>query len=88
MNEAEATELIQFAFQTLLKISAPIVITAMVVGTLIALFQALTQIQEITLTFIPKIVAVLFVASIASSFMAAQINILATLSYSRISSGF
>ncbi len=88
MNEAEATELIQFAFQTLLKISAPIVITAMVVGTLIALFQALTQIQEITLTFIPKIVAVLFVASIASSFMAAQINILATLSYSRISTGF
>ncbi len=88
MNEAEATELIQFAFQTLLKISAPIVITAMVVGTLIALFQALTQIQEITLTFIPKIVAVLFVASIAGSFMAAQINILATLSFSRISSGF
>lgn len=88
MNEAEATELIQFAFQTLLKISAPIVITAMVVGTLIALFQALTQIQEITLTFIPKIVAVLFVASIAGSFMAAQINILATLSFSRISTGF
>ena len=88
MNEAEAIELIQFAFQTLLKISAPIVITAMIVGTVIALFQALTQIQEITLTFIPKIVAVLLVASVAGSYMAAQVSILANLSFSRISTGF
>ncbi len=88
MNEAEAAELIQFSFQTLLKISAPIVITAMAVGTLIALFQALTQIQEVTLTFVPKIVAVLFVASIAAPYMAAQVNILATMSFSRISTGF
>ena len=88
MNETEALEIVQFAFQILLKVSAPIVITAMLVGTLIALFQALTQIQEITLTFIPKIVAVLFIASIASPFMASQINLLANLSYSRISTGF
>ena len=88
MNETEALEIIQFAFQILLKVSAPIVITAMLVGTLIALFQALTQIQEITLTFIPKIVAVLFIASIASPFMASQISLLANLSFSRISTGF
>ena len=88
MNEAEAIELVQFAFKTLLKVSAPIVITAMLVGTVIALLQALTQIQEITLTFIPKIVAVLVVASLAAPFMAAQINLLSTLAYSRISSGF
>lgn len=88
MNEADALELIQFSFKTLLKISAPVVITAMIVGTLIALLQALTQIQEITLTFIPKIVAVLVVASIAAPYMASQINHLATLSYSRISTGF
>ena len=88
MNEADALELIQFAFQTLLKISAPIVITAMLVGTLISLLQALTQIQEITLTFIPKIVAVLVVASIAAPYMASQINNLSTLSFSRISTGF
>ncbi len=88
MNEADAAELIQFSFQTLLKISAPIVVTAMMIGTLIALFQALTQIQEVTLTFVPKIVAVLFVASLAAPYMAAQINILATMSFSRISAGF
>lgn len=88
MNEAEALEMMQFSFQVLLKISAPIVITAMAVGTIIALFQALTQIQEITLTFIPKIVAVLLVSSLAAPFMASQLNLLAILAYSRISSGF
>lgn len=88
MNEAEALEIVQFSFQTLMKVSAPIVITAMLVGTLIALLQALTQIQEITLTFIPKIVAVLLVASVSAPFMASQINVLATLAYNRISTGF
>ena len=88
MNEVDALEIVQFAFQVLLKVSAPIVITAMVVGTIIALFQALTQIQEVTLTFIPKIVAVLVVASVAAPFMASQIDILARLAFSRISTGF
>lgn len=85
MNEAEALEIVQFAFQTLLKVSAPMVITAMMVGTSIALLQALTQVQEITLTFIPKIVMVLVVASFASPYIASQLNVLATLSYSKIS---
>ena len=88
MNEVDALELTQFAFQVLLKVSAPIVITAMIVGTAIALFQALTQIQEITLTFIPKIVAVLLVASLAAPFMASQIELLAKLAFSKISGGF
>lgn len=88
MNEAEALEIIQFAFQVLLKVSAPIVITAMMIGTVIALFQALTQIQEVTLTFIPKIVAVMVVASLAAPFMASQLNLLAILTYSKISEGF
>lgn len=88
MNETDALEIIQFSFQILLKVSAPIVITAMLVGTIIALFQALTQIQEVTLTFIPKIVAVLFVSSLAAPFMASQLNLLALLAFSKISTGF
>ena len=88
MNEAEASELIQFAFQTLLNVSAPIVFSAMAIGTIIALFQALTQIQEVTLTFIPKIIVVLIVASFAGPYMAAQMNKLANHSYSKISTGF
>ena len=87
MNAVDALELIQFAFQVLLKVSAPVVITAMVVGTMIALFQALTQIQEMTLTFVPKIVVVLFIASLSAPFMASQINLLAKLTFSKISGG-
>ena len=58
MNEAEALELVQFSFSVLIKTAAPMIITAMAVGTLIALLQALTQIQEMTLTFVPKIIAI------------------------------
>ena len=42
---------------------------AMTVGIVIALLQALTQVQEITLTFIPKIIAILLVASISAPFI-------------------
>ena len=69
MNEAEAMELMQFAFSVLIKASAPMIITAMVVGTLIALLQALTQIQEMTLVFVPKIVAIFIAMIIALPFM-------------------
>ena len=41
--------------------SSPAVIAAMVVGIVIALLQALTQVQEVTLTFVPKILAILIV---------------------------
>jgi flagellar biosynthetic protein FliQ len=58
MNELEVIELGREAIVTLLKISAPIMGMALVVGLIIALFQALTSIQEMTLTFVPKIVVI------------------------------
>jgi flagellar biosynthesis protein FliQ len=48
------------AVYTVLKASAPMLIIALVVGLIISIFQATTQIQEQTLAFVPKIVAVLF----------------------------
>lgn len=47
------------AVYTVLKASAPMMIIALVVGLIISIFQATTQIQEQTLAFVPKIVAVL-----------------------------
>lgn len=47
------------AIYTVLKVSAPMLILALVVGLVISVFQATTQIQEQTLAFVPKIVAVL-----------------------------
>lgn len=48
------------AVYTVLKASAPMMVIALVVGLLISVFQATTQIQEQTLAFVPKILAVLF----------------------------
>jgi len=53
------------ALKMVLLISAPMLIVGLVVGVLISLFQAVTQIQEMTLTFVPKIIVV-FVSMIIS----------------------
>ena len=45
-------------FKTVLIVSAPVLLVSLVVGLVISLFQAVTQIQEFTLTFVPKIIAV------------------------------
>ena len=60
----------------------------MVVGVTIALMQALTQVQEVTLTFIPKIVAILVMIVIAGPFIGGQIYGFTALAYSHIESGF
>ena len=52
---------IQIALQTMLvalKLSAPILVTSLVIGFTISLFQSMTQIQEFTLSFVPKLVGV------------------------------
>jgi len=68
--------------------AAPAVLAAMVVGLTIALFQALTQVQEITLTFIPKILTILIVTSIAAPFMGQVIFSFAEQLFQRIENGF
>ncbi|WP_448383039.1 flagellar biosynthesis protein FliQ [Desulfosoma sp.] len=52
------------ALETMLMVSLPVLLTSLVVGVLISLFQAVTQIQEMTLTFVPKIV-ITFLAILA-----------------------
>lgn len=58
MNEVQALDFAREAIITVLKIGSPIMLIALVVGLTIALFQALTQIQEMTLTFVPKIIVI------------------------------
>lgn len=60
MDPGFVSEIGREAIYVLVMISMPVLIVALVVGLLISLFQALTQIQETTLTFVPKIVAVYF----------------------------
>jgi len=63
MNEIAVLEVGREAVFVILKTAGPIMATGMLIGLIIALFQALTTIQEMTLTFVPKIL-VIFVAMI------------------------
>jgi flagellar biosynthesis protein FliQ len=58
METAEVLEISRQAIFVLLKASIPLMLVALVVGVIISLFQALTQIQEMTLSFVPKIIAI------------------------------
>lgn len=88
MNEADALDIVQAAIWTVLAASGPAVLAAMVVGIVVALLQALTQVQEITLTFVPKILAVLAAVAISAPFIGSQISIFTTMIFSRVQSGF
>ena len=57
MSSALAVDLIRQAITVALLVAAPLLITALAVGILVSLVQAVTQIQEQTLTFIPKLLA-------------------------------
>ena len=58
MNEAAVVEVGREALWVILKIAGPIMAAGLAIGLLIALFQALTTIQEMTLTFVPKIIVI------------------------------
>lgn len=58
MSEAEVLETAKQAILIAIQIGAPVLLVGLVVGVSIALVQALTQVQEITLVFVPKILAI------------------------------
>ncbi len=88
MNEADALDIMQAAVWTVLVAAGPAVLAAMIVGVAIAFIQALTQVQEMTLTFVPKIVTIMIVLGVAAPFVGAQIALFSNLVFSRVQSGF
>ena len=58
MTDSDIIELALLTMQVALKLSAPILVTSLVIGFAISLFQSMTQIQEFTLAFVPKVVGV------------------------------
>jgi flagellar biosynthetic protein FliQ len=74
MTALEAITLGQEAINITLLLSAPPLIVGLVVGLAIAIFQATTQIQEMTITFVPKIVAVMFSLIFFASWMMIKLN--------------
>ena len=74
MNGAEVLDVARDGIWVMIIVAAPMMIVGLVVGIVIALFQALTQIQEQTLVFVPKIIAIFLVMLIALPFMGATMS--------------
>ncbi len=87
MTEVEVLEISRDAIFTLLKVVTPILSVALFVGLIIGIFQALTQIQEMTLAFVPKIVSVFVALILLFPFMLNQMRTLTEGLFNRIVSG-
>ena len=70
MTGAETLDVARDAVWTIVLVSSPLMVVGLVVGVIVSLFQALTQIQEQTLVFMPKILAIFLTLLIALPFMA------------------
>ncbi len=69
MNSQAVLDVLQQAILVTVLVSAPLLLTALVVGLVVSVFQAATQINEMTLSFIPKLLAMFAVALIAGPWM-------------------
>ncbi len=69
MTQTMVLDLLRDGFFTIIIVAGPILMIALVVGLVISIFQATTQIQEQTLSFVPKIIAVFLALILFGSFM-------------------
>src|SRR5207248_266907 len=74
MTGAETLDVARDAIWTIVVVSSPLMVVGLVVGVVVSLFQALTQIQEQTLVFVPKILAIFVTLLIALPFMADSLH--------------
>jgi flagellar biosynthetic protein FliQ len=72
MNTNALMDIGLLAMITAAKLSAPVLITALVVGFAISLIQSITQIQEVTLSFVPKAIAVALVLLVSGHWMISE----------------
>ena len=69
MNQAGVLEISRLTFFVILKAGGPIMAAGLVIGLIIAVFQTLTSIQEMTLTFVPKIIIIFAAVIVFMPFM-------------------
>jgi flagellar biosynthesis protein FliQ len=87
VNGADAVDLVQSAIWMIVVGAGPSVGAAMAVGVTIALLQALTQVQEMTLTFVPKMIAIFVAGSLSASFVGGKFMVFTEELYARIEQG-
>lgn len=68
MSEASVLDILRQALWIAFIVSAPVLVTALIVGVVIGLLQALTSVQEMTLTFVPKLAAILIAFWLSMAF--------------------
>jgi len=74
MSELQILDIVYQTFQLVLKLAMPFLLVSMIVGVVIAIFQAATQINEQTLTFVPKLLAVIAMIGFLGSSMLATLQ--------------
>lgn len=87
MNEIEVLDISREAIFTLIKVVSPILLVALSIGLIVGIFQALTQIQEMTLAFVPKIIAVFATIILLFPFMLNQMRTLSEGLFDKITNG-
>jgi len=87
MSPNDAIDIGRDAIVVSLKLGGPIMLLALVVGVVISLIQALTQIRETTLTFVPKIVAILLAMLLLMPFMLTTLTTFTERLFDRVISG-
>ena len=84
MTAETVIEIGQYAMRTVLFVAGPMLAAGMIVGLIISIFQAATQINEMTLAFVPKIVAVFLVLVLSLPWAIGQLTDFATAMFERI----
>ena len=74
MTPIEVVDIAREAIWVLLKVAAPVMLIALGVGLLVSLFQAPTQMQEMTLAFVPKIIAIFIALVVLSPYMIGELT--------------
>jgi flagellar biosynthetic protein FliQ len=87
MSPADVLEIVRSAIVVTLKVGAPVMLVGLAVGLVISLFQALTQIQEMTLAFVPKIIVIFLSLLFLGPFMLNSLTLFSREMFSRIATG-
>ena len=87
MNELELLDISREAIFTLVKVVTPVLLVALFIGLIVGIFQALTQIQEMTLAFVPKILGVFVTIILLFPFMLNQMQMLTDTLFDKIING-
>ncbi|MEP2943942.1 MAG: flagellar biosynthesis protein FliQ [Hyphomicrobiales bacterium] len=87
MSGAEVLDIARDSIWTLLYAGLPVMLTGLFVGLIVALLQALTQVQELTLVFIPKIIAMFLAGLFTLPFVGSVLGAFAERIFEKIVSG-